>query len=264
MYSDNAHLPPEIPQAAFADGAHGLLTPPFTPDSVQSSLHAALELFQKTKHATRETTRKRHAPTLPEPTDRTKRDRNREPREHHKWDSFDSFTLDSSSSHNSHASGGSPPLAQLDIDAVDPLDSSRRRGSTVPAPLDADAGNFAFSGAEVPFPLPDLGSPRRASIDLGGLYLALPKNSLSSPISPPETMNGSSNSRSGWGWAGFDTSPMIVGLDLAGNGPGAGPWGRRGTVVPGRSAADVRKLKKNQAVKVGMFDDEEDDIDGLG
>ena len=262
VYSDNAHLPPEIPQAAFADGAHGLLTPPFTPDSVESSLHAALDLFQKTKNDIRRPTR--HLPTLPEPTDRP--ERRKKDREHHKWDSLDSFTLDSSSSHASASASDphSPIRAEHDTDAIDPLDTSRRRRSMIPAPLDADAdtGPFAFANGAA-FPIPDHFSPRRASVDLGGLQLALPKRSSETIVSPSSPRASSS---SGWGWAGFDTSPVIVGLDLAGNGPGAGPWGRRGTVVPGRPS-DARTLGKKKSVgKVGMFedDDEEEDGDGLG
>ncbi|KIM28044.1 hypothetical protein M408DRAFT_329697, partial [Serendipita vermifera MAFF 305830] len=293
LYSDNAHLPPEIPQAAFAEGAHGLLTPPFTPDSVQSSLHAALELFQTTRHAAQLSKGPggmRPPPRLPEPVERPERRRGGQ-HEHHKWDSLDSFTLDSSSSH-----GESPPRPTaraggpgVDDDNVDPLDTSRRRRSMVPAPLDAD-GDFIFAaagaqGTRGTFPLPDYSAPRRASVDLGGLQLALPRSdgSPSSPISPPSGYGPSASSsksgyspstssptttrRSGWGWAGFDTSPAVVGLDLAGNGPGAGPWGRRGTVVPGRANADVRALKKkaaSPAAKTGIFDDDEEDVDGLG
>ncbi|KAG8833616.1 3',5'-cyclic-nucleotide phosphodiesterase [Serendipita sp. 400] len=43
VYSDNAHLPPEISETAFNDGAHGLLTPPFTRASVEHAIHMALE-----------------------------------------------------------------------------------------------------------------------------------------------------------------------------------------------------------------------------
>lgn len=38
-YSDNVHLPIEIANAAYNDGAHGLITPPFTPDSVEAAIH---------------------------------------------------------------------------------------------------------------------------------------------------------------------------------------------------------------------------------
>jgi hypothetical protein len=131
VYSDNAHLPPEISQAAYEDGAHGLLTPPFTPDSVRNALHAALELFESTKHLTTSLTRRHRGgggrsahpdlldggggdlSSVSELPARDRRDRDRGGKErerphrephhhHHKWDSFDSFTLSSSSSHNSH------------------------------------------------------------------------------------------------------------------------------------------------------------------
>jgi hypothetical protein len=38
-YSDNVHLPVEITNAAYTYGAHGLITPPFTPDSVETAIH---------------------------------------------------------------------------------------------------------------------------------------------------------------------------------------------------------------------------------
>lgn len=38
VYSTDVHLPSEISSAAFANGAHALLTPPFTPTSVESAI----------------------------------------------------------------------------------------------------------------------------------------------------------------------------------------------------------------------------------
>lgn len=40
VYSENVHVPVEIVDAAFELGAHDLLTPPFTPTSVESAIHS--------------------------------------------------------------------------------------------------------------------------------------------------------------------------------------------------------------------------------
>lgn len=301
-------------------------------------------------------------------------------REHHKWDSLESFTLDSASSHNSH------PAEEEDI--VDPLDTSRLRRSALLAPLEpvplpplgepvlapsssSRAGEGTVDG-RVPFPAPDYPLARRASVDLGGLGLALPplerspgghvpspqasapaSSSTSNPLfsqashplssipyaSSTRTRSISSprlsiatNDRSdkyfettttnayptrhnssghpqpslghaqpphhptpprevfGWGWAGFDIdSESIYGQNLTGGLGGmhiaefeAGPWGRRGTVVPGRATAELRALGARTKSKGGegggskapeanpggrnpgsMFD-VEDEGDGLG
>ncbi|PVG01404.1 HD-domain/PDEase-like protein [Serendipita vermifera] len=47
VYSDNIHLPVEISTAAYTEGAHGVILPPFTPTAVEEAIHAAIDRHSK-------------------------------------------------------------------------------------------------------------------------------------------------------------------------------------------------------------------------
>ncbi|KAG8831604.1 3',5'-cyclic-nucleotide phosphodiesterase [Serendipita sp. 399] len=254
VYSDNAHLPPEISAAVFKDGAHGLLTPPFTRASVEHAIDMALEAHANTSAVMdKEQALINHNLLSTQVEDLSYQT----PRPSF-YSPFQSSPLSfpaNQVSQGDHSYAGEE-YAPGERDGVDPLDASRPfefpnshlklSAGTTNEPAKAKSTSRSFPVLE---PLKE----RRASVDLGGLALAfssLPPSlrSVWDPSSPTpsatfqdfdnndsvddgSSVNADTNewrTRTGKGWAGWDTTVASNDEDTAEISKSTGTGRRKG------------------------------------
>lgn len=199
LYSENVHLPDEIAIAAFKSGAHGLLCPPFTPDSVKRAVSSALE-----RHAYMHSTRPPHSLSELAPdhhSDNAEQESHETPQP-----AFQApFTSSAPVDHHLRASRRQAPEIQShEREGFSPMDTSH--------PILDSAPHLSLADSLGARGFPHLAgvTERRASVDLGGLALSINSFTRSSDSmafdSAPRELDW--RATTGSGWAGWDTAPQ--------------------------------------------------------
>lgn len=175
------HIPNEINTAAHAIGAHGVITPPFTPDLVEAAIHEVLASFAENIPLAepRLQALARHAASPPI--------------------SYAQPTAVYPPTPESNVDSLPQPLERRISEYVDPLDASHlslddtHDSHDFDDPSDLSIDSIAV-GRRKSCPRADVPLERRGSVDTGGLSLA----------------TSSLEGNAGGGWAGWDSSPSLL------------------------------------------------------